>query len=215
MFWFALATPLTVVALSLGLAFPHQYTAKPLTGKFTLLGLIAAVTSLQYTEWRQNSDSTWTKVFDIDWMVRALRLDDRAKSITNDSERADLSHDVQQVQGWYEGRIGSLNNVLDNVRAPARFVLTALATGLYFLCLSSVSDLAGLVFDPAGGPWRYFSLGTLAGAFGPFMSVLFHHIGKLQGNLEGVEGVFREVLVKSQARLLELSKLSRGARDPK
>jgi len=212
--WFAFFTPFAITALSLGLVFPVEYTGNILTGKFTLIGLVGAVISLQYVDWRQAYDKTFESVFDVAWMVRDLQLNDRSETITDDAARADLNHELKQVGHWHERRINSVKQLLD-ILAGQRFVLIALVSGVYFLCLSSVSDLAGLIFDPAGRQWRSFSLGALAGAFAPFLTALFFLIGKLQGSFAGTEDIFLGVLAKSQARLHELGEVRRKEDDGK
>lgn len=211
--WLVSAGVFVAAAWSQSLTLPHAYTVDILTGKFTLLGFAAAIASFHYTGWQRTVRETLNRIYNPEWMAREGRLDLLKEQIASGTEKAGFEYLELEtlVDRWHERRLATLKLVLDSELPTTRLVLTDLMSGLYFLVVSSIADLSGLILDPAGTSWRWFSLGSFAGSFGPFFASLFFHIGTLKGNFSGWESAFREVEQESQARLRASSETSKQA----
>jgi hypothetical protein len=207
--WLALAGACTWVAWTWSLSLPA--TVEILASKFTLIGFAAAIASFHYAEWRRTTREALDRVYDPEWSAREGRLSVLREEIERGAEAMTFEY-LQletRIRGWYERRLARIQLLLRNELPSARVVLTDLMSGSYFLVVSSIADIAGLMFDPQGGSWRWFSLGTFAGSFSPFLSALFSHIGRLKGDFTSWESIFKEIEGETRAKLRTLTRASK------
>jgi hypothetical protein len=190
------------------LMLPREYTIDIFVAKLTLLGFGAAVLSLRFNDWRETVRATTNKVFDREALARERRLDTLKEQIASGTGRAGFEYLELEIDvtAWHEGRLEMLEDFSRFELNSIRVSLIDLGWGLSLLLVSSISDLSGLVLDPAGTPWRSFSLGCFAASFAPFSNVLAYYLGDLTGSLKRTEERFRRAEQRSRAKLRALGK---------
>jgi len=190
--WMLVAAILISLTWYARLAIPGPYAVEMFAAKLTLLGLAATVATFQYAGWHRAARELLVQIHEPKWTASVRRLEMLRAGIESNTGPADeyLTLGIQ-VRRWQEWRIEAAANMLGDLLPFNRRVLGDLLAGIYFLLLSSTTDLTGLVFDANGATWTWFSLGGFAASIPPFFGAWGAYLLSLSHEFRAWETGFR------------------------